>query len=177
MEAWDNGREQALERMNAAMLYQLHEKLFSLREDFIIQDDQGNDCYLVTSRLFSIGEKLSMCDMSGQEIIRIEQQVLSLRPTYGVWRGGYEAAVVTKRMSFLSEHFVVEVAGSVPLEVQGDLWNHEYSFTRSGQSVASVSKQWFSLSERYGVDVQPGEDDVLLLASAIVIDLINDRHR
>ncbi len=164
------------ERIGVPVLYQLHEKLFSLGEDFVIQDDQGNDCYLVTSKLFSLGEKLSLCDLSGQEVARIEQKVLTLRPTYIIWRGGYEAASITKRLGFLSEHFVVDIAGSESLDVQGNLSNHEYTFTRSGQVVASVSKQWFSLSERYGVEAQPNEDDVLLLASAIVIDLVNDRH-
>lgn len=159
------------------MLYQLHEKLFSLSEDFIIQDEQGNDCYLVNSKLFSLGEKLSLCDLSGQEIARIEQKMLTLHPTYIIWRDGYEAAAITKHAGFFTERFVVDVAGSAPLEVQGNLSNHEYTITRAGQLVASVSKQWFSLSERYGVEVQPGEDDLLILASAIVIDLVNDRRR
>jgi uncharacterized protein YxjI len=158
------------------MFYQLHEKLFSLGEDFIIQDNHGNDRYLVNSKLFSFGEKLLMCDMHGQEIARIEQKVMSLRPTYIVWRGGYEAAIITKHIGFLAEHFTVDIAGSAPLEVQGDLWNHEYSLIRAGRPVANVSKQWFSLAERYGVEVQPGEDDILILATAIAIDLVNDRR-
>ncbi|HLW00706.1 MAG TPA: LURP-one-related family protein [Ktedonobacterales bacterium] len=158
------------------MLYQLREKLFSLGEDFVIQDDQGNDCYLATSKLFSLGEKLSLCDLSGQEVARIEQELLTLRPTYTIWRDGSEAATVTKRLGFLSEHFVVDVAESESLDVQGDPWNHEYTFMRADQEVARVSKQWFSLSERYGVEVQPNEDDVLILASAMVIDVINDKR-
>jgi uncharacterized protein YxjI len=48
----------------------------------------------------------------------------------------------------------------------------EYTFTRSGGQVAEVSKRWFAFSDTYGVDIADGEDDVLILASAVVIDLV-----
>jgi len=35
-----------------------------------------------------------------------------------------------------------------------------------------VSKKWFSLSDTYAIDIDEGEDDVLILASAVVIDLV-----
>jgi uncharacterized protein YxjI len=37
--------------------------------------------------------------------------------------------------------------------------------------VATVSKRWFSIRDTYGIDISPGENDVLILASAVVIDL------
>jgi len=36
--------------------------------------------------------------------------------------------------------------------------------------VAQVSKKWFSWRETYGIDIQEGEDEVLLLACAVVIE-------
>jgi len=48
----------------------------------------------------------------------------------------------------------------------------EYTFTRAGQSVAEVSKRWFTLTDSYGVDIQEGEDDLLILASTVVIDMV-----
>ncbi len=56
------------------------------------------------------------------------------------------------------------------LEAKGDF--HEYAFTRAGRSVATVSKQWFSWSDTYGVDIAEGEDEVLILASSVVIDMV-----
>jgi len=48
----------------------------------------------------------------------------------------------------------------------------EYTFTRADQVVAEVSKRWFSFTDTYGVDIQEGEDDVLILASTVVIDMV-----
>ena len=43
-------------------------------------------------------------------------------------------------------------------------------FTRHGTRVAEVSKRWFDLGDTYGIDVAEGEDDVLILAAAVVVD-------
>jgi uncharacterized protein YxjI len=50
--------------------------------------------------------------------------------------------------------------------------DHEYTFRRGGRVVATVSMRWFSFSDTYGIDVADGEDAVLILASAVVIDQI-----
>jgi uncharacterized protein YxjI len=39
--------------------------------------------------------------------------------------------------------------------------------------VARVSKKWFRLADTYAVDIEDGQDDVLILASAVVIDLVS----
>ncbi len=45
-----------------------------------------------------------------------------------------------------------------------------YSLATAAQ-VAEVSKQWFTLADTYGVQISQGEDDVLILASTVVIDM------
>ena len=41
---------------------------------------------------------------------------------------------------------------------------------RDGDKVAEVSKRWFRVRDTYGVEVFPGENDVLILAIVAVID-------
>ena len=41
---------------------------------------------------------------------------------------------------------------------------------RDGDTVAEVSKRWFRVRDTYGVEVAPGENDVLILATTAVID-------
>jgi uncharacterized protein YxjI len=60
----------------------------------------------------------------------------------------------------------------------GSLFEHEYTIARGDQVVATVSKRWLSLTDTYGVEIVPGEDDVLILASVLALDLAEDReHR
>ena len=39
--------------------------------------------------------------------------------------------------------------------------------------IASVGKRWFRLTDTYGVEVEPGNDDGLVLAVAVVVDQIS----
>jgi uncharacterized protein YxjI len=58
----------------------------------------------------------------------------------------------------------------------GSLLEHEFTITRGDQLVATVSKQWISLTNTYGVDIAPGEDDVLILCSILALDLALDQE-
>ena len=72
--------------------------------------------------------------------------------------------------TFFRCKFTVDVPGPDDLEARGDFLDHEYTFERGGRVVASVSKQWFKWTDTYGVEVV-GDEDVLILASAVVIDM------
>jgi uncharacterized protein YxjI len=67
--------------------------------------------------------------------------------------------------------FTVDVPGPDDLEAQGNFLDHEYTFERGGEVVAHVSKRWFKWTDTYGIEVE-GADDVLVLASAVVIDMV-----
>jgi uncharacterized protein YxjI len=155
------------------MRYVMKQKLFCWGDDFAIQDDQGRDVFFVDGRAFSIGEKLSFQDMAGNELAFISQKLLAWGPTYEIYRGGQLAAVVKKSLfTFFHCKFTVDVPGPDDLEAEGDFLDHEYSLSRDGRAVATVSKQWFSWTDTYGVEIADGEDDVLVLASTVVIDMV-----
>ena len=154
------------------MRYLMREKVFSWGDDFTIRDEAGNDIFLVDGKAFSLGKQLSFRDMAGNELAFIKQKLLSWGPTYEVWRGGALAAVVKRELfSFIHHRFTVDVPGPDDLEATGSLTDHEYEMKRGDRVVATVSKRWFSWSDTYGIDVADGEDDVLVLASAVVIDM------
>jgi uncharacterized protein YxjI len=48
--------------------------------------------------------------------------------------------------------------------------DHEYTFTRGGRPVATVSKAGSRIADTYGVEINGGQDDVLILAATVVIE-------
>jgi uncharacterized protein YxjI len=129
----------------------------------------------VDGKVFTLGDKLSFQDTQNNELAFIKQRLLAWGPTYEIHRNGKLAAVVKKHLfTFLRYRFSVDVPGPDDLEVEGDFLAHEYTFTRSGRPVAQVSKRWIALGDSYGVNIEPGEDDVLILASTVVIDMVLD---
>jgi uncharacterized protein YxjI len=154
------------------MRYVMKEKMWAWGDDYRVRDEHGRDVFFIDGRAFSFGNKLSFQDMSGNELAFIDQKLLSWGPTYEIFRGGRQVAVVKKKLfTLFRNRFTVDVPGPDDLEAQGSFLEHEYTFTRHGRTVAEVSKKWFSWTHTYGVDVAPGEDDVLVLASVVVIDL------
>ncbi|NOK58994.1 MAG: DUF567 domain-containing protein [Chloroflexi bacterium AL-N10] len=155
------------------MRYVMHEKLLAFGDDYVIKDERGEATFFVDGRAFSIGDKLAFKDMSGQELAFIKQKILSFGPTYEIYREGNLVAVVKKALfTLFRARFSVDVPGPDDLEAQGAFFDHEYAFSRHGKTVAQVSKRWFSFRDTYGIEIADGEDDVLILASAVVIDQV-----
>jgi uncharacterized protein YxjI len=155
------------------MRYVMSQKLFSLADSFSIKDETEKDVYFVKGKLFSFGDKLSFQDTEGNELVFIDQRLLNWGPTYELWRGADLLAVVKRELfSFIHHRFTVDVPGPDDLEAEGDFLDHEYTFTRGDHVVATVSKRWFAWTDTYGIDITEGEDPVLILASAVVVDLV-----
>jgi uncharacterized protein YxjI len=57
------------------------------------------------------------------------------------------------------------------------LLSHEFTIQRDGQTIATISKRWLSLTASYAVDVVPGENDLLILAAVLALDLALDQAR
>ena len=154
------------------MRYVMKQKFFALGDDFQIRDEAGGDAYYVDGRALSFGDKLSFRDADGRELAFISQRLMAWGPSYEIWRDGQLAAVVKKKLfTLLRTRFTIDVPGPDDLEAEGDFADHEYEFRRGGRVVAVVSKRWFAWTDTYGIDVDEGEDDILILASAVVVDL------
>jgi uncharacterized protein YxjI len=154
------------------MRYVMRQKIWSWGDDFVIKDEEGNDAFFVDGKVFTLGNQLSFQDMEGNELAFIRQKLLAWGPTYEIYRQGELQAIVKKALFTLFQcRFSVDVPGPDDLEATGNLIDHEYSFTRDGATVATVSKRWFTWADTYGVDIAEGEDDILLLASTVVIDM------
>ncbi len=160
------------------MRYQLSENLLAIGDDFTIKDENGLDVLNVDGKVLRLTDTLEIKDMHGKTLAEIHRELISLRPTYEIWRDKKKAATVSKSfIHFFGDKFKVDVPGPDDYEIHGDIFSHEYTFQRHGQVVAQVSKHWFSWTDAYGVEVREGEDVILLLASAIVIDRISFEGR
>ena len=155
------------------MRYVMRQKLLSLADNFTIKNEQEQDVFLVKGKVFSFGDKLSFQDLAGNELVFIDQRLLNWSPTYELWKGDELLAVVKRELfSFIHHRFTVDVPGPNDLEAEGDFLDHEYTISRGGSVVATVSKRWFSWADTYGIEIADGEDDVLVLATAVVVDMV-----
>jgi uncharacterized protein YxjI len=160
-------------------MYLIRERFFRLGEDSDITDEVGRPVFQVDGKVLSLRDRLIIRDPQGREVAQVHRKLAALRPTYKVTVGGEEAAEVRKRMfTPFRDRFSIDVPGPDDLEMAGDLFDHEFTIRRGDQTVATVSKRWFSMRDTYAVDVAAGQDDLLILASVLALDLAEDQeHR
>ena len=158
--------------------YQLRRQLFSIGEDFWIENDRGEAVYKVDGKVLRIRETFVLEDRNGAELATIEAKLIAIRPTMTIERGGQTYATVKKALfTLIRQHFTIEVAGGQVYEAQGDILNHEYEITAGGAVAATISKRWFTIRETYGIAIAPGQDEVLMLSAAVCIDEMSEEHR
>jgi uncharacterized protein YxjI len=150
----------------------MRQKLLSLADNFTIKDEQERDVFRVRGKVFRFGDKLSFQNLAGTELVYIEQRILNWSPTYELWREAELLAVVKRALFSFLHRFTVRVPGANDLEAEGDFLDHEYTITRRDRVVATVSKRWFSWADTYGIEIADGEDDVLVLATAVIVGLV-----
>ncbi|GAC1448628.1 MAG: LURP-one-related/scramblase family protein [Ktedonobacterales bacterium] len=160
------------------MRYLIRERFFHLTEDSTITDENGQPVFQVNGKLFSIHNTLVMRDMAGAEVATIRKHLIALRPTYEISHQGQEMAEVRKRLfTPFVDRFTVDIPGPDDLEIGGSIFEHEFTIHRGNELVATVSKRWFSLTDAYAVDVAPGQNAALVLASVLALDLAEDAER
>jgi uncharacterized protein YxjI len=159
------------------MKYSLKQAWFNLDNGFTIIDEKGREAFRVAGRAAmgtppAPGEKLSFRDRDDTELAFISTKLLSSGPAYEIYHGDDLQAVV-KRDALTGKICQFRAEGPSPddLHAEGNFSGREYTFTREGKPVGRVSKGFFATNGTYGVEVGRGEDEVLLLASAVVIDL------
>jgi uncharacterized protein YxjI len=156
-------------------MYVIRERLFRLGEDSDITDEAGQLVLHVDGKVLSLHNRLILTDPARREAGQVHRKLAALRPVYQITLGGKDVAEVRKHLfTPFGERFTIDVHGAGGLEISGDLLDHEFTIERDGQTVATISKRWLSMTASYAVDVAPGEDDVLILASVLTLDLAID---
>jgi len=156
---------------DSAVRYQMRQKIFSIGDDYWIENEQGERVFKVDGKALRVRETMIIEDVTGAELCKIHQKMLRVRDTMEIERDGDTLATVKKAMiTPLRERFSVDVRHGDDLEVHGNIVDHEYRIERGRDKIAEVSKRWFRVRETYGIEVAPGQDDALILAVAACLD-------
>lgn len=151
--------------------YRMREKLFSIGDDSWIETDDGQKAFKVNGKALRIRSTFILESPSGDELYKIQEKKLHIRDTMDVERGGDTVATVKKALfTPLRERFAIGLGDGTELSAKGNIVDHEYEIERDGEKVAQVSKRWFRIRDTYGIQIAPGEDDALILATTVCID-------
>lgn len=157
-------------------MYVIREKLFGFGQDSDITDEHGTVVFRVDGKAFR--DRLVLRDAGGSEVAEVKRKLVAMRPTYEIEIGGRDAATVRKKLfTPFVDRYTVDIPGPDDLELVGDLFDHDFTVRRGGTVLATVSKAFFSVRDTYGVDIAAGEDELLILAAVLALDLAQHREQ
>jgi uncharacterized protein YxjI len=155
------------------MRYAVREKLFSIGDDYWITDERGDKAFLVDGKVLRLRQTLEIQDPGGRVLVTVRKKLIAMHESMEIEEDGALAATVRKALvSPLRHRFTVELADGSQLDVTGSVLDKDFEITAGGEVLARISRAWFRIRDTYGVEVAPGQDEVLLLAVAVALDRI-----
>jgi uncharacterized protein YxjI len=154
--------------------YKIRQKMFSIGDDFWIENQEGRRVFKVDGKALRLRKTLIFEDMKGNMLCQIQERWLPIRETMAIdGPDGEQIAIVKKALiAPLRDNWSVQVKNGPDLKVQGNILDHEYTIKDGWNTIAEVSKRWLSLTDTYGVEIDDRQDDILILAVAIAIDMM-----
>ncbi len=152
--------------------YQMRQKLVSIGDDFWIENAQGQKTFKVDGKALRVRKTLKFENAQGQTLYQIQERKARIKDSMEVEdANGKRVAMVKKAIiSPVRDRYTVNIKGGPDLDVKGNILDHQYTIGEGRDKVAEVSKKWFRVRDTYGVEVDPGQDDLLILAVTVCID-------
>jgi uncharacterized protein YxjI len=152
--------------------YRMRQKMIAIGDDFWIEDERGQRVFKVDGKALRVRQTLIFEDARGNELCKIQERMLRIKDSMEVEGPGGESIAMVKKalITPIRERWVVKVQNGPDLEVHGNILDHEYTIGEGRDKVAEVSKKWFRIADSYGVAIEQGQNDVLILAVAVCID-------
>jgi uncharacterized protein YxjI len=154
--------------------YRMHQNLISIGDDFTIENEAGQKVYKVDGKVLRIRDTLHFKDMDGKVLCQIKERLIAITDTMTIEDGdGKKLAIIHKALiSPLVDRFSVKVNDGPDLHVTGNLLDYEYEIKDGGHKVAEISKKWFRITDTYGVEIAPGQNEILILAITVAVDML-----
>jgi uncharacterized protein YxjI len=161
-------------RRGGGVRYKMRQKLVSFGDDFWIENDQGKRAFKVDGKMLRVRETLFFRDMQGNELCKIQEKLARVKDSMEIeGPDGKRMAMVKKALiTPVRDRWTVKIGNGPDLDVQGSILDHEYRIGEGRDKIAEISKKWFRIADSYGVAIDPGQNDILILAVTVAIDMM-----
>jgi len=160
------------------MRYLVRERLFDIKDDFWVTDEDGRGVFYVNAKFLSLHHTLVLEDASGRKLASIKHRLLTFTDAIDIEQDGAKVATVHRAvLSPLHHRAHIELHdGGGRLEAVGNLIDKDFEIRDGHHVVARVSRKWFRIRDTYGVEVAPGQNDAFMIAVAVCLDRIHQEE-
>ena len=141
--------------------------MFSWFDSYDIYDENENTVYVVKGQL-AWGHCLKIFDARGQEVGTVKEKIFTWLPQFEMYLGKQYVGCIRKEFTLFRPKFTVDCNG---WQVQGEVFEWDYAvLNRTGQQIASVSKELLHWTDTYVLDIADPGDALGVLMLVLAID-------
>lgn len=154
----------------------MQQKVFKITDHYPITDVTGEIVYRVDQDFKFFGNKVRVSRPDGREIFTVEREVFRFLPRQHVCFTDGREFILQSRFSFARMRIDI-LPERLDMQVRGDFLSLDYDILRFGKVIAHIRKAFFSLGDRYEIEVQDAADEDLAVACAIAVDHLLDMQK
>lgn len=146
--------------------YYMNQK-FSFRDRFTIKDEQMKDVFYAEGDFFTLGKRIRLYTMAGEEVLFIRQKLLSILSQYEFFIGEQLVCEMKQQFAFFKQTYNIVTPH---WEITGDVWDLNFDIHDNRGIIARINKKWFSFMDAYEIEVFEEEYIELVLGVIVAID-------
>lgn len=148
--------------------YYINQK-FSLRDRFTVQNENFEDMFYAEGEIFTLGKKIRLYTMAGEEMLYIQQKLWTILSKYEFFIGDELICEMKQEFTFFKAKYQIVMPN---WNITGDVWAYNYEIRDEQGVVATINKKIFSFMDAYEIEVF--EEDYLELILGVVIAIDAD---
>ncbi len=143
------------------------QRFFSWFDSYDVYNEAGEAVYTVAGQI-SWGHCLKVFDANGNELATLKEKVFAFLPQFDIYINDTCVGCIKKEFTFFKPKFHISFNN---WNVEGSLWEWDYNVIDSrGETVATVSKEIFKLTDTYVIYVENPADALNALMLVLAID-------
>lgn len=146
------------------------QRIFSWTDSFDVLDEFQEVQFTVKAELLSIGHKLRVYDRNHELVGSVVEKCFNLLPKFEIEISGQKVATLNRLLSLFRPKYELNCGDWA---IEGDFMGWEYSIVESGMKIIQISKQVFSWSDVYEIDIENKKDALMGLMVVLAIDAAN----
>jgi uncharacterized protein YxjI len=141
-------------------------------DGYLVFDDTDTQVYRFKNHLSFPNQRWTMVDAGGADVATLVRPAMHIHPTFTVSRSGHPDVTIRKAgFAPIDETWRIEGDDSGDIDIHGDVLNHEFTFTKGGETVGTTTRRWVSIADSYALQAN-GMDPILAIAAAVGIDSV-----
>jgi uncharacterized protein YxjI len=144
-------------------------KIFSLGGEMWITDENEKPRYTIKASFMKFPKHFTILDNAGSARSVVTHKSMSMMPKFFLEVDGQEVATISQKATLMKKKFEVD-AGNIQL--LGNVWDMSFEVVRDGQLIGKIDKSWTSGRDKYMIEVESAEDEVLVLGLVLAVNYV-----